>query len=105
MAWWNSHPEKKTNIAVRTFTCQTCGQDFENYGKRGVNTAPGPVMASQRRCGFDEEQAIIHYRAAISIFLEWFDRGIISEEDLEKVEETIAEKYGLPLGSIYRYKT
>jgi hypothetical protein len=51
------------------------------------------------------EQAIIHYRAAISIFLEWFDRGIISEEDLEKVEETIAEKYGLPLGSIYRYKT
>ncbi len=50
------------------------------------------------------EQAIIHYRAAISIFLEWFDRGIISEEDLEKVEETIAEKYGLPLGSIYRYK-
>ena len=51
------------------------------------------------------EQSIIHYRVAISIFLEWFDRGIISEEDLLKDEESIAEKYGLPLGSIYRYKT
>jgi endogenous inhibitor of DNA gyrase (YacG/DUF329 family) len=34
MAWWNSHPEKINRIAVRTFTCQTCGQDFESYGKR-----------------------------------------------------------------------
>lgn len=34
MAWWNSHPEKINRIGVRTFTCQTCGQDFESYGKR-----------------------------------------------------------------------
>jgi ribosomal protein L34E len=34
MAWWNSHPEKINRIAVRAFTCQTCGQDFESYGKR-----------------------------------------------------------------------
>jgi hypothetical protein len=51
------------------------------------------------------EQTIIHYRAAISIFIEWFDQGIITEEDLAKIEKIIAEKYDLPLGSIYRCKT
>jgi hypothetical protein len=51
------------------------------------------------------EQAIIHYRAAISIFKEWLDQGIITEEDLLKIEEIVAEKYDLPSGSIYRCKT
>lgn len=50
------------------------------------------------------EQAIMHYRAAVSIFIEWFDQGIITEEDLAKIEKIIAQKYHLPLGSIYRYK-
>jgi endogenous inhibitor of DNA gyrase (YacG/DUF329 family) len=34
MLWWNRHPEKMNRKAIREFTCQTCGQVFEAYGKR-----------------------------------------------------------------------
>lgn len=34
MSWWNSHPEAVTHKSVRQFTCQSCGQRFEGYGKR-----------------------------------------------------------------------
>lgn len=34
MAWWNAHPEDVKHKTIQTFTCQTCGQNFENYGKR-----------------------------------------------------------------------
>ena len=45
---------------------------------------------------------IIHYRAAISVFRKWLDQGIISEEELLKIDAIIAVKYGFPEGSIYR---
>ncbi|MDD4803117.1 MAG: RNA polymerase subunit sigma-70 [Syntrophomonas sp.] len=34
IAWWNAHPEEVNHKTVRAFTCQTCGQNFETYGKR-----------------------------------------------------------------------
>ena len=34
MAWWNTHPEAATRKSVQMFTCKTCGQDFQGYGKR-----------------------------------------------------------------------
>lgn len=49
-----------------------------------------------------KEQAIIHYRAAMLTFKKWLGQGIITEEELLKIETVIAKKYGLPLGSIYR---
>jgi len=34
MAWWNAHPEDVNHKTIRSFTCQTCGQSFDAYGKR-----------------------------------------------------------------------
>lgn len=34
MAWWNAHPEAVNRKSVKLYTCQTCGQEFEGYGKR-----------------------------------------------------------------------
>ncbi len=34
MAWWNAHPEDVNHKTIQTFTCRTCGQNFETYGKR-----------------------------------------------------------------------
>lgn len=49
-----------------------------------------------------KEQAIIHYRTAMTIFRKWLAEGIITEEDLMKIETSLAKKYGLLPGSIYR---
>lgn len=34
LAWWNAHPEAITHKSIGQFTCQTCGLNFEGYGKR-----------------------------------------------------------------------
>lgn len=34
MAWWNAHPEAVNRKNVQHFTCETCGETFEGYGKR-----------------------------------------------------------------------
>jgi hypothetical protein len=49
-----------------------------------------------------KEQAIIHYRTALSVFKKWLANGIITEEELTKIDTIIAQKYGLPSCSIYR---
>jgi hypothetical protein len=49
-----------------------------------------------------KELAVIHYRAAVSVFGAWLAEGIISEEEFTQIDNAIAEKYGLPLYSIYR---
>lgn len=45
---------------------------------------------------------IIHYRAAVCIFQKWLNLGLITEEELLKINSLIAGKYGLPINSIYR---
>jgi len=49
-----------------------------------------------------KQQAILHYRAAVSVFLKWLKQGIINESEFVKIDALIADKYGLPKGSIYR---
>jgi len=34
MAWWKDHPEVMRHRSIRQFTCKTCGQSFEGFGKR-----------------------------------------------------------------------
>jgi hypothetical protein len=46
--------------------------------------------------------AVIHYTATMAVFKKWLALGIIHEDELIKIETTIAEKYGLPRRSIYR---
>jgi len=49
-----------------------------------------------------KQQAILHYRTAVSVFQKWLEQGIINEEEFIKIDALIADKYGLPKGSIYR---
>ncbi|GHT78035.1 hypothetical protein FACS1894104_0610 [Actinomycetota bacterium] len=49
-----------------------------------------------------KELAIIHYRAAVSVFRQWLTDGLISEDEFIQIDNAIADKYGLPLCSIYR---
>ncbi len=46
--------------------------------------------------------AVINYTAAMAVFKRWLEDGIICEDELIKIETTIAEKYGLSERSIYR---
>lgn len=48
------------------------------------------------------QQAIIHYLAALTVFRKWLDEGIITIREMHEVEALIAGKYGLSSGSIYR---
>ncbi|NLW73755.1 MAG: hypothetical protein GX057_02505 [Clostridiales bacterium] len=49
-----------------------------------------------------KERTIIHYTVALTVFRKWLAEGIITEEELTKIETIIAEKYGLSSCSIYR---
>ncbi len=50
----------------------------------------------------NKERGIIYYTAALAVFRKWLAEGIITEEELIKIETMIAEKYGLSSCSIYR---
>ena len=49
-----------------------------------------------------KEEAILRYKASMSIFKKWATEGLISEEELLAIDTMMAEKYGLSLSSIYR---
>ncbi|GAB6174520.1 hypothetical protein JCM15765_39980 [Paradesulfitobacterium aromaticivorans] len=49
-----------------------------------------------------KEQAIIHYRTAMTVFIKWLAEGIITKEELSRIDVLIAQKYGLSSRSIYR---
>ena len=50
----------------------------------------------------NKHQALIHYRVAVSVFEKWLAAGLLSGEEFTKLEALLANKYGLPKGSIYR---
>lgn len=50
----------------------------------------------------NKQQAMIHYRLAMSAITKWLTAGILSEEEFTKLESVFADKYSLPKGSIYR---
>jgi hypothetical protein len=49
-----------------------------------------------------KELAVMHYKTAITVFKSWLDTGVITEDDFALIDDLIAQKYGLPNGSIYR---
>jgi hypothetical protein len=69
---------------------------------RSANTAPALATAGQRRCGMSKALAVIYYTATMAVFKRWLAIGIIREDELIKIEATIAQKYGLSEHSIYR---
>ena len=69
---------------------------------RSANTAPALATAGRRRCGVSKALAVIYYTATMAVFKRWLAAGIIREDELIKIEATIAQKYGLSEHSIYR---
>lgn len=50
----------------------------------------------------NKEEAIFNYKTSMSVFKKWHGDGLISDEELLKIDTIIAEKYGVSLSSIYR---
>lgn len=50
----------------------------------------------------NKQQAMIHYRVAMSVITKWLAASILNEGEFTKLESLFADKYGLPKGSIYR---
>jgi len=49
--------------------------------------------------------AVMHYKAAVSVFSKWLADGLISREEYAQIDTITATKYGLSLSSIYRDQT
>ncbi len=50
----------------------------------------------------DKTEAIMRYRAAMTVFKGWRDSGLITDEELLAIDTKLAAKYGLSSCSIYR---
>ena len=48
------------------------------------------------------QDAVLRYKTAMSVFKVWCASGAISEEELLTIDTIVAEKYGVSLSSIYR---
>jgi len=48
-----------------------------------------------------KEEAVLRYKAAMSVFKNWFSDGVISADDLRVISTTLAQKYGLSSSSIF----
>jgi hypothetical protein len=47
-----------------------------------------------------KEEAILRYKAAMSVFKNWLADGVISADDLLAIDTILAQKYGLSSCSI-----
>lgn len=52
--------------------------------------------------GMNKEQAVIHYKTTMVFFTKLLSDGVITTEELTKIDTILLQKYGLSLGSIYR---
>ena len=48
------------------------------------------------------EKRIIDYKVTIAVLRNLQNKGLLTEEEFWKSEQLIADKYGIPLGSIFR---
>lgn len=48
-----------------------------------------------------KEEAVLRYKAAMSVFKKWLSDGVISADDLLEIGTMLAQKYGLSSYSIY----
>lgn len=49
----------------------------------------------------DKDEAILRYKASMSVFKNWLSDGVISPDDLRLISTTLASKYGLSSSSIF----
>jgi len=47
-------------------------------------------------------EAIIHYKAAISVFRIWLKKGFITPDEFTTIDTMITNKYGISSCSIFR---
>jgi hypothetical protein len=66
------------------------------------NIVPGNATAYLGGHAMTRELAIIHYKAALSIFIKWHSQGIINEDELMRIDTIVAQKYAISSCSIYR---
>jgi hypothetical protein len=64
--------------------------------------AHGHAMAKPGGLCMNKEQAVIHYKTAMVFFNNLLADGVITTEELTKIDTILLKKYGLSLGSIYR---
>lgn len=50
----------------------------------------------------EKNEAVMQYRASMSMFKGWYDNGVISLDDLRVIDTKMTEKYGLSSSSIFR---
>ena len=48
-----------------------------------------------------KEDAILRYKAAMTVFKSWLSAGVISADDLLTIDAMLAQKYGLSSCSIF----
>jgi hypothetical protein len=48
-----------------------------------------------------KQEAIMHYKAALSVFCKWLETGLITAEDFAIISTNTAEKYGISSTSIF----
>ena len=49
-----------------------------------------------------KEESILRYKASMSVFKRWAETGLITQDELLKIDTIIAAKYNLSSCSIYR---
>ena len=51
-----------------------------------------------------KDEAILRYKASMSVFKKWLDGGVITQADLRSIDTMLAQKYGLSSRSIFLEK-
>jgi len=49
----------------------------------------------------DKQSAVFYYHTSIAVFRRWRNENMINDGDFYRLALMLAEKYGLPLDSIY----
>jgi len=59
------------------------------------------VLVLQGNPPVDKQSAVFYYHTSMAVFRSWINKGMINDDDLMRLSVMLAEKYGLPLDSIY----
>jgi len=59
------------------------------------------ALASQGQPPVDKQSAVFYYHTSIAVFRRWRNENMINDGDFYRLALMLAEKYGLPLDSIY----
>jgi len=51
-----------------------------------------------------KDEAILRYKASMSVFKKWLDGGVITQADLRSIDTMLAQKYSLSSCSIFLEK-